>query len=145
MATQKIKCPACGFDALLFTTQGSTALTVDTAKQIKVCDHYRHRLQTNARKGAPLDCRSFREAVQKPASLNPHIPTLVNEAGSEGSRTEQAAAEEAADKKTARSRTSRRAEVKAEPASPRAKLARHRRKNTTSPRGANNGVSVVAD
>jgi hypothetical protein len=140
MAMQKIKCPACGFDALLFTAQGTTALTVDSAKQIKVCDHYRHQFQTNARRGAP-----FREAMQRRASLNPHTPTLVNEAGSEGSRTKQAAAEEAADKKTARSRTSRRAEVKAEPASPRAKLARHRRKNTTSPRGANNGVSVVAD
>jgi phage protein D len=145
MATQKIKCPACGLDALLFMAQGTTALTVDSAKQIKVCDHYRTQLQANARRGAPLDCPAFREAMQRPASLNPHTPPLVNEAGSEGSRTKQAAAEEAADKKTARSRTSRRAEVKAEPASPRAKLARHRRKNTTSPRGANNGVSVVAD
>jgi hypothetical protein len=145
MATEKIKCSACGFGALLFRTGESINLTIDLAKQIQVCHHFRDQPQTNARRVAPLDCRNFRETVQRPAGIDPGTRTAVKEAESEGLGNTQAAAEEAADKKPARSRTSRRAEVaKAEARSPKAKSARRPPRKTTSPRSAHSGDPTVA-
>src|SRR5688572_15147684 len=138
MATDKIKCSACGFGALLFRTGESIKLTVDSAKQIQVCHHFSDQPQTNVRTLAPLDCRDFLETVQKLANnLNPGTPTLIKGAETEGSEITQAAAEEAVDKEVARSRRSRRTKVaETEAGSPKPRSARRPPKKSAGGRGA---------
>src|SRR5215207_7926295 len=86
MATQRVRCSACGFAALLRRTGESIKLTIDSAKQIQVCDHLSHESQTNSRRLAPLDCRAFRDTVQILANnWKPSTPTLVKDAESKES------------------------------------------------------------
>src|ERR687890_344367 len=66
MATQQIKCPTCGFGALLFTTGESTKLTIDSAKQIRLCNYLREQPKSSARRAGALDCRDFRESLKMP-------------------------------------------------------------------------------
>src|SRR5215203_5481209 len=112
MATERVKCSACGFAALLRRTGESIKLTIDSAKQIQVCDHLSHESQTNARRLAPLDCRAFRDTVQILAkNWKPSTPTLVNGAESGGSGFTKATVEKGIDDEVASSRSSPEAEV----------------------------------
>ena len=139
MATEKIRCSACGFGALLFRTGESVKLTIDSAKQIQVCHRFRHEPQTSGRRAPRLDCLDFRETVQALVNnLNSGTPTSVKEAESEGSETAPAAAEEAVDKEVARSRRSRRTKVaETEAGSPKARSARRPSKKSAGGRSAN--------
>src|SRR5829696_1816911 len=98
MATERVKCSACGFAALLRRTGESIKLTIDSAKQIQVCHHFSHAPQRKARRLAPLDCRAFHETVQTLVSnRKPSTPTLVEDTQSEGSGITQAAVEQVID------------------------------------------------
>ena len=59
MATQRVRCRACGFGALLFSTAEGTWLTVDSAAQRRACKHLGDHPRTNAENAGPLDCRDF--------------------------------------------------------------------------------------
>jgi len=132
MATQKIKCGACGFGALLFTTGESTQVTVDSAKQSYLCNYFRQQPKSSTGRLGALHCPDFREAVDRPAKNgNSGSPTLDKaENGAEVAK--EAAPEEASIKGPARPGRSRRAEVAEDEAgSPKAKAVRRApRKNT---------------
>jgi hypothetical protein len=66
MATEKIKCPVCGFEALHVSREGRGNLTVDTVKQVQVCKHFKEQAQTSPWKAVPLDCPHLQEELQKP-------------------------------------------------------------------------------
>src|SRR5215207_4551286 len=107
MATQRVRCSACGFAALLRRTGESIKLTIDSAKQIQVCDHLSHESQTNSRRLAPLDCRAFRDTVQILAnSWKPSTPTFVKDAESKESGFTEATVERI-DEEVGSSQTSR--------------------------------------
>jgi hypothetical protein len=144
MATDKLKCSACGFGALLFRTGESTKLTVDSAKQIQVCHHFRHDPQTKGRRAAPLDCRNFREAIQAPVDArNGGTPNSVESAEGEGLGTTQAAADKP--QKVAPSRRSRGAEVAETGAgSPKATSTRRPSKKSAGGRSTRSKPPIVA-
>lgn len=150
MPTERIKCPACGFGALLFTTAECAKLTVDSAKQIQVCNRLRDQPKRNTGKVGPLDCRDFLDAFQKPAKdCNPSSATLDDERESETIEVEQAVAEEASNAtpgRVGRSRGAEAAEIEA--GSPEAKSARRRPRKRASRRSSHsdvaNGDSMVS-
>ena len=146
MATQKIKCRACGFGALLFTTRESTHLTVDSARQGHLCAYFRGQPKSSARRTGPLDCRDFREALNGPAKDdNCGLPTL-DETEDEAVVAKEAAPETASTKNSARSKRSRRAEVaEADAGSKRAKSVRRAPKKSTRHRKIHSDVPFVAD
>ena len=145
MATKRIRCGSCGFGAILSTAGESPKLIVDSAKQIQICSRHPHRPQTNGRRLDPLDCPDFRDAVQGPTiTSTPGTTTLLREAESEGLGIEQVAAQNAAYKKPARVRRSRKAEApKSEVASPKAKSARP--SPTKRPRSVPSDIASVAE
>lgn len=146
MTTTKIKCGACGFGALLFRAGESTKLTVDSARQTHVCNHLKHQPRSIIRRVGPLDCRDFREAVERPTQNNKAgSPTLDDETESEAVEVKHAAPERASNSTPARVGRSRRAEgAETEAGSSKAKSARRPRKST-SRRSAHSDVATVSD
>ena len=146
MATQKIKCRACGFGALLFTTGESTRLTVDSAKQSHLCNYLRQQPKSSNQRLGALDCRDFREAVDRPARKDTSgLPTL-GETEDKAIAANAAVAEKACIENPPRSRRSRQAEGSgSEAGSPKAKSARRQPKKSARPRKTHSDVPIVAD
>jgi hypothetical protein len=150
MTTKKIHCSACGFGALLFRTGESIALTIDSAKQIQVCRQLRDQPQANARRVAPLDCRDFREAVERLANNHkPVTQTSINDPEIEDSRIMQAPVEEAVDTEVGRSRPARETEVaepetRSRPRSALPKAARRPSKKSVRGRSASSEPAIIA-
>ena len=142
MPTEKIKCRACGFGALLFTTGESAKLIVDSAKQVQVCKRLKDR--PKGRKG-PLDCRDFRDVFQRPATPNNSgSPSFDDETQSEALETKEATAERDGDDIPVRSRRSSRAEVAEIGAgSQKEKSARRPSKKSTGRRSAHSDAPIV--
>jgi hypothetical protein len=146
MATQKIKCRACGFGALLFTRGESAKLTVDSAKQSHLCNFLKQHLNTSSHKLGALDCRDFREALDGPAEDDGSGSPTLGEPEIEAVEFNEAAPEKAGTKSPARSRKSRRANVsESEPTLPKVKSARRPPRKSTKPRKIHLDVGVVAD
>jgi hypothetical protein len=66
MATHKIRCSVCGFEALLVSREGRDKLTVDSVKQVQMCGYFKEQAQTDAWKIVPLDCPHLQEQIQRP-------------------------------------------------------------------------------
>ena len=132
MATQKIKCRACGFGALLFTTGESTKITVDSAKQIHLCTYLRQQPKSSTGRQGALDCPDFREAVDRPNNDGNSGSPALDKTENDREVAKQAAPEKASTKGSPRPGRSRRAEVAEDEAgSPKAKAVRRApRKNT---------------
>jgi hypothetical protein len=138
MPTDRVKCSGCGFAALLFRTEESVKLIIDSAKQTQVCHHLRQEPQTQVRRLAPLDCLAFRETVQTLASNSKRdTQTLAKDAESEGSETARAPAVKVADEEVVRSRKSHEAKIaEAGAGSPKARSARRPSKKVAGRRSA---------
>ena len=146
MATQKIKCRACGFGALLFATGESTKITVDSAKQTQLCNYFSQRPKSSARRIGALDCPDFREAVSGPATDDSSgLPTL-DETKSEAVGAKDATPEKASTKNSARPKRSRRAEVaETDTSSPKAKSVRRAPSKSTRRRKIHSDLPTVTD
>jgi hypothetical protein len=83
MATQKVRCRACGFGALLFSTAEGTWLTVDSAAQRRACKHLSDHPRTNAENVGPLDCRDFHIAFLRVGKGDDASSPISEEAESE--------------------------------------------------------------
>jgi hypothetical protein len=145
MATEKIKCPACGFGALLFTTGETTRLTVDSATQIRVCNRFKHQPKSDTSRIDPLDCHDFREALQRPAkNNNSGSPSLDDETAGEEAGAKEAAPEKSSNKSAARSPKSRPAQVaKTQAGSPKARSARRQPRKSTLQKTAHSAAPVM--
>ena len=146
MATQKIKCRACGFGALLFTTGETTKLIVDSAKQIHLCKYLIQQPRSSTRKGGALDCRDFREAVQRPGKNDVSGSPTLDETENEAVAANAAVPEKATIENLARSRRSRPCKgAETDAGSPKAKSARRPPKKRTRPRKIHSDVAIVAE
>jgi hypothetical protein len=146
MATRKIKCGACGFAALLFTTGESIRLTVDSAKQSQLCNYLKEQPKSSSRRVGALDCLNFREAMDGPTKSNNSGAPTLDETENEAVGAEEAAPENASTKSSARSRRSRRAEVaETGVGSPKAKSAGRAPRKSTRQRKIDSDAPIVAD
>jgi len=145
MVTERVKCSGCGFAALLFRTESSIKLTIDSAKQAQVCGQLRQELQTQGRRLAPLDCRAFCETVQYLTSdSKPDTSTLAKDAESEASVMAEAPDANVIDEQVVRSRKPRKAIAEAEAGSPKARSARRAPKKVAGRRSARSRPVVGA-
>lgn len=145
MATERVKCSGCGFAALLFRTESSIKLTIDSAKQAQVCHQLRQEPQTQVRRLAPLDCRAFCDTVQCLANnSNPDTSTLAKDAESEASVMPQAPDANVVDEQVVRSRKPRKAIAEAEAGSLKARSARRAPKKAAGRRSARSRPVVGA-
>jgi hypothetical protein len=128
MPTEKIRCPACGFVALLVTIGESTKLTVDSRKQIQLCKSLGDQLQSSSLRARPLDCPAFREALQRPrtGNLHPASPDEITEVGKPAVAHD--APEQLSEDSPSRPKKPRRAKAKSEATSPNMKSARRGRR-----------------
>jgi hypothetical protein len=132
MATQRIKCRACGFGALLFTTGESTKLTVDSAKQIQLCNSLREQPKSSVRRLGALDCHDFRKAVQTPGTNDQSGSPTLDEPQKVSIAADAPAPEKASNENPARSRRSRQPErAETQAGSPKAKSAGRPPKKST--------------
>ena len=146
MATQKIKCRACGFGALLFTAGESTRVTVDSAKQIHLCNYLREQAKSSTGRPGALDCRDFREAVQRPGKSDDSDSSTLDEPENERVTADAAAPDKASVENPTRSRRLRQAEgAETHAGSPKPKSARRARKKSTRPRKIHSDSPIVAD
>jgi hypothetical protein len=148
MATQKIKCGACGFGALLFTTGESTKVTVDSAKQSHLCNYFRQQAKSSTVRLGALDCPDFREAVDRPTKVGNSGSPPLDKTENEPEVAKEAAPEKARTKGPARPRRSRRAEVaeaEAEAGSPKAKAVGRAPRKGTVRRKIDSDVPLVPD
>jgi len=146
MATQKIKCRACGLGGLLSTTGGSSKLLVDSAKQTHLCNYFKQQPMSIARKLGALDCRDFREAVNQPAQHDSSALPSLDQPEIGAVVAEEAAPEKVSTENSPRSRRSRRTEVtEIDAGSPKAKAARRPSKKSTKPRKIHSDVPAVGD
>jgi hypothetical protein len=77
MATQKVRCRACGFGALLFSRAEGTWLTVDSAAQRRACK------SPSDHQVGPLDCRDFHLAVLRVGNSDDVSSPISDETESE--------------------------------------------------------------
>jgi hypothetical protein len=144
MPTEKIKCSACGFGALLFTTGESTKIIVDSAKQIQICNRLKHQPKSNTGRVGPLDCRNFLDAVHGPATHDDSgSSALDDQAQSEAIEAKEVAPEKPADEIFARPRKSGRAKVSE--TSPKAKSPRLSSRKIAGRRSAEPGSAIDAE
>ena len=144
MPTEKIKCSACGFGALLFTTGESTKIIVDSVKQIQICNRLKHQPKSTAGRVGPLDCRDFLDAVHGPATHNNSgSSALDDQAQSEAVEAKEVAPETPSDIISARSRKSGRAKVSE--TSPKARSARLSSRKIAERRSAEPGAAIDAE
>jgi hypothetical protein len=123
MPTEKIRCPACGFAALLLTIGESTRLTVDSRTQIQLCKSLSDHLQSSSLRARPLDCPAFREALQRPRTGNLHPASSDETTEVDELAVAQDAPEQLSQKNPLGPRKSRRTKAKSEAASPNMKSA----------------------
>jgi hypothetical protein len=146
MATQKIKCGACGFGALLFTTGESIQVTVDSAKQSYLCSYFRQQPKSSTVRLGALDCPDFREAVDRPTKGGNLGSPTPDKTENETEVAKESAPERASTKGSARPGRPRRAEVsEADPGSPKAKAVRRAPKKGTVRREIDSDVPLVPD
>jgi hypothetical protein len=148
MKTQKIKCRACGFGALLFTAGESTRVTVDSAKQIHLCNYLREQPKSRTASPRALDCRDFREAIQRPGKNDDSDSSTLDAPENEGVTADAAAPEKASVENPSQSRRLRQAEAADTHAgSPKPKPTRRARNKSASTRArkTHSDVPIVAD
>jgi hypothetical protein len=128
MPTQKIKCPACGFAALLVVMGESPKLTLDSMKQIQLCKSLTDHLQSRSSRARALDCPAFREELQRPRTGNLRPASSDESTEIEKAVITQDAPEQLSEEKPSGPGKPRRAKAKSEAASPDLKSTRRGRR-----------------